>query len=176
MMILVAYDSRHGATRGIAERIARGLRLAGHHAEARPVLAVGDPADYDAAVIGSACYGSRWLRDSSEFVYRHRKVLARRPVWLFSSGPLGTGPADASGRGPRSAAVPVEIAEFTRELRPRGHEVFSGALDPSRLTLAERWRRSLPGGHAQLPAGDYRNWAQIDAWAACIARELAAAA
>jgi menaquinone-dependent protoporphyrinogen oxidase len=44
MMILVAYDSKHGATRGIAERIARGLRLAGHQAEARPVLAVGDPA------------------------------------------------------------------------------------------------------------------------------------
>jgi hypothetical protein len=34
----------------MAERIARGLRLVRHHAEARPVLAVGDPAD-DAIVI-----------------------------------------------------------------------------------------------------------------------------
>ena len=173
MMILVAYDSKHGATRDIARRIARGLRLAGHHAEARPVLAVGDPAGYDAVVIGSACYASHWLRDACEFVWRHHKVLARRPVWLFSSGPLG---ADAGGHDRRSAAVPVEIADFTPDIHPRGHEVFSGALDPRRLTLAERWLRMLPRSRALLPAGDFRDWGRIDAWAAGIARELAAAA
>jgi menaquinone-dependent protoporphyrinogen oxidase len=71
--------------------------------------------------------------------------------------------------------MPVEIAGFMREIHPRGHEVFPGALDPGRLTLAERWRRRLPRGRALLPAGDYRNWPQIDAWAACIARALTAA-
>ncbi len=175
-MILVAYDSKHGATWGIAERIARGLRLAGHRAQARPVLAVGDPADYDAVVIGSACYASHWRRDACEFVWRHHKVLARRPVWLFTSGPLGTGPVGPGAPESRPSTVPVEIADFIRDVHPRDHEVFSGALNPGRLTLTERWRRRLPGGRAQLPAGDFRDWAQIDAWAAGISRELAAAA
>ena len=36
MHVLVAYASRHGATQGIAERIADTLRAAGLEAEARP--------------------------------------------------------------------------------------------------------------------------------------------
>lgn len=37
MHVLVAYASRHGSTRGIAERIEERPQAAGHDADARPV-------------------------------------------------------------------------------------------------------------------------------------------
>jgi len=40
MSILVVYASKHGATQGIAERIAAKLGEAGQEAEARPAEAV----------------------------------------------------------------------------------------------------------------------------------------
>lgn len=58
MSTLVAYASKHGATQGIAERIATTLKAAGHEAEARPVEAVDDLTGYDAFVVGSAVYGT----------------------------------------------------------------------------------------------------------------------
>ena len=176
MSVLVVYASKHGATRGIAGRIAAGLRTAGCQAEVRPVQDAGDLAAYDAFVIGSAAYESHWRKEAAQFVRRNREVLAARPVWLFSSGPLGTGPADAKGRDLRTVTVPKEIPEFTQALHPRGHHVFFGALDPAKLTFAERSLRKLPAARAALPAGDFRDWPQIDDWAAGIARDLATAA
>jgi menaquinone-dependent protoporphyrinogen oxidase len=42
MSVLVVYASKHGATRGIAGRIAAGLRTAGCRAEVRSVQDTGD--------------------------------------------------------------------------------------------------------------------------------------
>jgi hypothetical protein len=43
-------------------------------------------------------------------------------VWLFSSGPLGTEPADAKGRDLRTVTVPKEIPEFTEALHIIGRD------------------------------------------------------
>ncbi len=175
MPVLVVYANKHGATRGIAGRIAASLRTAGCKADVRPVQDAGDLAAYDAFVIGSAAYELHWRKEATQFVRRNAKVLAARPVWLFSSGPLGTGPADAKGRDLRTVTVPKEIPEFTQALHPRGHHVFFGALDPAKLTLAERSLRKLPAARGALPDGDFRDWPEIDEWAAGIARDLATA-
>ena len=90
--------------------------------------------------------------------------------------PPGTEPADAKGRDLRTVTVPKEIPEFTQALHPRGHHVFFGALDPGKLTFAERSLRTLPAAARLFPAGDFRDWPEIDEWAAGIARELATAA
>src|ERR1035437_4150019 len=104
---------------------------------------------------------------------RNRAVLAGRPVWLFSSGPLGTEPTGAEGQDLTAAAEPKEIAGFKEAIAPRGHQVFFGVLDPGRLGLGERALRKLPAGRALLPEGDFRDWAQIEAWASGIARDPA---
>jgi menaquinone-dependent protoporphyrinogen oxidase len=175
MQILVAYASKHGATQGIAERIAERLAAAAYEAAVRPVAAVSDLAGYDAFVIGSATYAFHWRKEAAEFVRRHRENLAGRPVWLFSSGPLGSEAEDAKGRDLRAATEPREIGEFTEAIHPRGHRVFFGALDPGELTFAERSIRKLPAARAGLAEGDFRDWADIEDWASGIARELAGA-
>jgi menaquinone-dependent protoporphyrinogen oxidase len=175
MTVLVVYVSKHGATRQIAERIAATLTAGGQPADACPVENAGDVAGYDAFVIGAAAYYGHWLKPAAEFVRAHRALLADRPVWLFSSGPLGTETTDGQGRELREAALPKELGELDEATRARGHRVFFGALDPADLTLAERTVRRLPAGRGLLPEGDFRDWDDIDAWAGAIARELSGA-
>jgi len=169
MSILVAYAGKHGATQGIAET----LRAAGQDAEVRPVKAAGDLAGYEAVVLGSAAYCWSWLTEATEFVRRNRAVLADRPVWLFSSGPLGTAATDAQGRDLRVVAEPKEIAELREAINPRDHRVIFGALDRSKLGFAERVVAKMPASRALLPEGDFRDWQDLEAWAESIAHELA---
>jgi hypothetical protein len=43
------------------------------------------------------------------------------------------------------------------------------ALDPGKLSVAERSLRRLPAVRAALPEGDIRDWAEIEEWARAIA-------
>ncbi len=174
MKVLVAYASRHGATQGIAERIADTLGGLGLEAEARPAASVASVTEYDAFVVGSAAYLFHWLKEAREFVQHNHAVLAGKPVWLFSSGPLGTEPLNAKGIDQKVAAVPKEAAELIGAVHARDHHVFFGAYehDQKPMGLAERFVSIMPAAREALPAGDFRDWPEIDAWAAGIAAQL----
>ena len=174
MRVLVAYASRHGATQGIAERIAETLRSAGLEADVRPAHSIKDLATYDAFVIGSAAYMFHWLKDATQLVRRNRSVLRERPVWLFSSGPVGSEPLNKDGVDQKVAAVPREMPELQELVSARGHRVFFGVYlrDRKPSGLAERFMSLMPAMEG-LPEGDFRDWPEIDAWAIEIARELA---
>jgi menaquinone-dependent protoporphyrinogen oxidase len=131
MTILVAYASKHGATQGIAERIGATLQRLGHAVEVQPIDAVAQVEPYEAVVIGSAVYYGSWLKDATEFVSHYTATLAQRPVWLFSSGPLGAEIKDGQEQ-------PKEIAGFLSTIHPRDHRTFFGALDHSTLSFPER--------------------------------------
>jgi menaquinone-dependent protoporphyrinogen oxidase len=166
MNVLVAYASKYGSTKEIAERIAQQLRHHGLQAVARPVQDLDDLVDYDAFVVGSAVFGGHWMPEATEFVRNNRALLAHGPVWLFSSGPIGT-----TAKKYDRPADPKELGELRRAIRPWDHRVFFGAWDPSkldrgRLGLAERMIAKV------LPKGDFRDWQAIQAWAASIARTL----
>lgn len=173
MKFLVVYASSHGATHEIGERIATVLERHGHQAAVEDATRVSEPETYDAFVVGSAAYIGHWLPEAAEFVRREHKLLAAHPTWLFSSGPLGSEETDTKGRDVRSAAEPDEIDEFRRLIRPRGHRVFFGALDPRALRLRDRLIRSTPAGRSLLPEGDFRDWSEIEEWAADIASQFA---
>jgi menaquinone-dependent protoporphyrinogen oxidase len=170
--VLVAYATHHGATRGIAERIATTLTRTGLDASARSVTSAGDLDGYDAFVVGSAIYAFRWLGEGHNFVNRNRELLGRRPVWLFSSGPLGTATVDEKGQDVRQA--PREIASLSDLVRARDHRIFFGAYDPAAkpIGMLERITRAMPATRDLLPGGDFRDWDEIDAWATAIADEL----
>jgi menaquinone-dependent protoporphyrinogen oxidase len=172
--ILVAYATRHGATAGIAARLAARLRTRGHEADARPVGEIHDVSRYDAYVVGGAAYMFHWLGDATKFVERHRSVLADRPVWLFASGPVGTELVDKQGRDVLETTVPREFPHLRELVRPRGEKIFFGALDPNAkpIGIAERFMTLMPAAKASLPAGDFRDWPAIDAWADDIATAL----
>lgn len=172
--VLVAYASRHGATQGIAEQIARTLEESGLEVTLRQADEVQAVEGYDAFVIGSAAYMFHWLKEASGFVRRHRAHLAEHPVWLFSSGPVGTQTVDEKGRDVVEMSTPREFAEFAELIHPRGQQVFWGAYDPIAppVGLAERLVSRMPAARSALPAGDFRDWQAIAAWAQGIADEL----
>jgi menaquinone-dependent protoporphyrinogen oxidase len=172
MRVLIVHASRYGSTQGIAERIAATLEKRGLETTLRPVKDAGDPAGYDAVVIGSAAYYFHWMKKASEYVRRHCSGLAERPVWLFSSGPLGTSLTDDQGRDIRETTVPKEIAEFREMIHPREHRVFFGALRAKKLGLFHRLIFHMPAMRDGMPEGDFRDWADIDAWAAQIVDQL----
>ncbi|KXF88184.1 flavodoxin [Rhodococcus ruber Chol-4] len=173
MKVLVAYASRHGATAGIAERIAEVIRAEGHTADTVQLPAATSVDDYDACVVGSSAYLGHWEKAASAFVREHRDGLVARPVWLFTSGPLGTEEVDEQGQDVRESAAPRELPELTDAIAPREHHVFFGALDPKTLGVGARVMRKLPAGRKLLPEGDFRDWQEIEDWARSIVRALA---
>jgi menaquinone-dependent protoporphyrinogen oxidase len=174
MRVLIAYATRHGATAGIAERIAERLRADGLDADARPAAEVRDAAAYDAFVVGGAAYMFHWLGDATAFVDHHRELLAGAPTWLFSSGPIGTDLVDKHGRDVLETSMPKEFPRLRSQLHPRGERIFFGALDPDAkpVGIAERLMHAVPVGRDALPRGDFRDWPAIDAWADEVAASL----
>jgi menaquinone-dependent protoporphyrinogen oxidase len=177
MKILVAYASRHGATKGIAERVAQTMELRGHVVRLEPADQLSAVAGYDAFIIGAAAYAGHWLKGATAFVRKHHEVLASSPVWLFSSGPIGTDLVDAKGRDVLEASRPAEFAEFAGSIRPRDEAIFFGAFDPDAkpIGLMERFGAPflrIPAVREAMPAGDFRDWRQIEAWTEGIALEL----
>jgi menaquinone-dependent protoporphyrinogen oxidase len=173
MSVLVAYATKYGSTQGIAERIAATLTAEGLEVDLKPAGEVRDLSSYDAFVIGSAAFVGSWLKEAAELVRRNQRTLATSPVWLFSSGPLGTATKDPKGRDVLAAAVPKEFVEFAETIKPRGTQVFFGGLDHTKLRGAHRLFALVPASEKLLIEGDFRNWSLIEAWAKSIAHELA---
>lgn len=176
MKVLVAYASKYGSTEGIAERIGEALQRRGLQVDVSRCKDVPDVSGYDAYVVGSAAYIGKWRRDARKFVQRNAEELDGHPVWLFSSGPVGTDTVDAQGKDVLAEAAPKEFAEFDDLIHPRGRQVFFGAFHPDEIRGGDRIATWLPAVKDLLPAGDFRDWDAIDAWAVSIADELDAQA
>jgi menaquinone-dependent protoporphyrinogen oxidase len=173
MNVLVAYASKYGATKGIAERIGEHLRQRGLVVEVARCKDVDKASGYDAYVVGSAAYMFNWRKDARKFVKRNAELLAAHPVWLFSSGPLGTDTVDKDGNDVLAGAEPKQFTEFEKLIHPRGTRVFFGAFQLEELRGVDRMAKWAPA--VAMPVGDFRDWDAIDAWADSIADELATA-
>ncbi|HUN30611.1 MAG TPA: flavodoxin domain-containing protein [Trebonia sp.] len=172
VVVLVAYATGHGSTRGIAVHIADRLRQRGVDAKACAVADVLEVSSYEAVVLGSAIHGGKWLPEARQFADRNAATLRERPVWLFSVSTLGD---EESMFPPRVAnrlrALRKETPEMTQMqllLNPREHRNFAGAITRSQWPATGRAFFRATGGRY----GDHRNWPAIDAWADLIAQQL----
>jgi menaquinone-dependent protoporphyrinogen oxidase len=165
MKVLVSAATRYGATGEIAEAIGGVLSERGFDTPVIPPEEVGSIEDYDAVVLGSGVYAGHWLEPAKELVHRTEDALAARPVWLFSSGPVG----DPSRKlVQKMDEDPVDVAEILAATKARDHRVFAGKIDRKNLSFPER---------AMLMAfrgleGDIRDWDEIKGWASGIADAL----
>lgn len=160
--VLVATASRHGATAEIGEALAAGLRARELAARARPIEEVKDLDGCDAIVLGSAVYMGRWLKPARRFVRARADELAARPVWLFSSGPLGP----AGRRVPESE--PTDVPTLLAITGARSHTILPGRLELACLSPLER--AAVRAVHAEEQ--DSRDWGAVDALAGRIAADL----
>lgn len=166
MNVLVTAASREGATYGIAEAIGRTLRARGLDATVTAPDEVVDVAAYDGFVVGSAVYMGRWLEPATAFVHRLASTLSGRPVWLFSSGPVG----DPRRRlAQKMTADPVELPELLALTKARGHRIFPGRISGQDLRGPQRLSLLIFRGFD----GDWRDWPAVERWADEIADSLA---
>ena len=164
---LVAFGTKYGATTGIAEKIGDVLRGRGLEVDVVAASRAGDLAQYSAVVIGSGVYIGSWRKDAANFMKANEKKLAELPVWLFSSGPTGAGDPVALLKG---WTFPPGLQPTADNIQPRDIAVFGGALDMHRLNPVERFMIK----NVKAPAGDFRDWTAITAWASGIAETLVA--
>lgn len=158
--VLVIAASKHGSTLEIAEAIAVRIRSAGLEADVREPVAVNSLDEHDAVVLGSAVYASHWLPAALDVIDRFGDEFATRPVWLFSSGPVGEQPLPESR--------PNDVDDLAASIGARDHKIFAGSIDKEDLGLGERAVVKL----LRAPIGDYRDWKAIRRWAGGIAKAL----
>lgn len=149
--VLIAYGSKHGSTREIAEAIAEAFRADGVDAHVESALTA-DPRGARAVVVGAALYTGKVHPHAVRFLERYEDVLAELPLAVFGSGPRTLEPEDVTSslrqlRSGLRAAVP--------RLLPISIVAFGGAIDPHRL----RWPLS------RMQASDARDWDAIRDWA-----------
>lgn len=166
--MLVTAASMHGATAGIAGAIGEALAAHGLDISVIPPDHVHAVEEYDGVILGSAVYTGHWLKPVIDLVSRSREALARRPVWLFSSGPVGH-PDSKLTQG--MWKDPVSLPAIMKATNAWDHRMFAGRLDPKILS---RWHRAELLVLRGLE-GDFRDWAAIRQWADCIAREFSLA-
>ena len=153
MRVLVAYGSKMGGTRGLAEMLGADLTDLGHEVDVRPAKEVADVGPYEAAIVGGALYYFiSWHKDARAFVKRHYKALQQKPVWLFSSGPLDESATEKDIPPIKSVRKAID------QIGARGHVTFGGRLKEKQ---------------GSLPVGDWRDSDHVRSWAEEVSTELA---
>jgi menaquinone-dependent protoporphyrinogen oxidase len=160
MKVLVSAASKHGSTAEIAQAIGHALSAAGLEVDVRRPEDVATLAPYDGIVLGSGVYAGRWLGSMKKLIEREAAVLAFKPVWLFSSGPIGD--------PPEPDEEPADVTTLRETVHPIDHAIFPGKLDRHELGFAEKAIVSV----VHAAEGDFRTWQPIATWATTIARTL----
>lgn len=160
---LVAYGTKRGSTREIAEAIAKELKARGLETDCVEAKHVKSLKGYDTVVIGSGVYVNRWAKDARKLLARERKRLADRDLWVFSSGPCG----EIKEEDLESAwEEPPKVAKQAEKLGARDHVMFGGRLPVEPSNFVERAMvQSTPE-----EMRDLRDWDVIRSWARKIAK------
>jgi menaquinone-dependent protoporphyrinogen oxidase len=162
--VLVAYASKYGATKEIAEKIGEVLKQQGLQADISAVKSVKNLADYNTVIIGSALYMGMWRKEAINFLKTNEKLLAERHLWVFSTGPSGKGDPKELLKG---AILPNSIKQAIERIKPLDISVFHGMLDARKMNPFEKWMISK----LKAEFGDFRDWDMITAWAKKVAEE-----
>lgn len=148
--ILVAFATKHGSTREVAEAIAATLRERGLEADVQTAAKVKDVDGYRLVVLGAPLYTGKWHKDAHRFLRRHRSALEARPVAVFALGPRKP---PSEGTWPRSQEQLDGALAKHPWLAPAATALFGG-VDPPKKGKERR---------------DQRDWEAIARWVSEIA-------
>ncbi len=161
--VLIAYASRLGSTREIAQAIGEVLAQRGVSVDVLPVDEIQHLEGYQAVIAGGSIREEQWLPEAKRFVQIHRDALRQLPLLYFAVSGLMSNPTPEHFH---------EVYEYLSEVRaiaePLEVGIFAGSLDYNRLNHDQMIRVLSKG----LPEGDFRRWQDVRAWAEDVADRL----
>ena len=160
MDILVAYGSKYGSTRSIAERIAQVLNAAGHYATAEAASKSSALDAYQGVVLGSGVYAGRLHGDLLALLTAQRAALASRRVAVFTVS-MTAAEQDPAKR----ATAQAYLKPFAAALQPTQTACFSGMIEPANMPWLMRFVVKAMGAKPT----DARDWSAIESWAQALA-------
>ena len=150
------YGTRAGSTAEVAEFIGRKLSERHWSVDVAGVEGPKDLGSYQAVVIGSAIRKGSVLPEVRKFVRARRAELRMVPVAYFAvcmtlreDSPANRARASAYLDPLRSDVTPVRVG------------LFAGKMDYTKLDAGSKLMAKV----ARVPAGDFRDWKAIEAWA-----------
>jgi menaquinone-dependent protoporphyrinogen oxidase len=164
--VLIAYASKYGSTKEIAESIGGEFQKAGLQVDVLPVTRVQHLTSYQAVVLGSAIYIGKWQKEAVSFLEANKNTLASQKVWLFSSGPTGAGDPDKLLDG---KVLPKDVQKLMDLIHPQNLVVFHGNIDAGKINFMERFAVK---NIVKKPFGDFRDWNEIPNSARTILKTL----
>jgi menaquinone-dependent protoporphyrinogen oxidase len=154
-LILIAYGTKHGSTREVAEVLGDALSEHGLDVETLPAGEVRDVTRYAGVVVGGSLYMGRWHPESLAFVHHHALALSKVPFAVFAMGPRTLDPVEVSHSEEQLGHALAKVPQVD----PYAVAIFGGVVDPKKLRFPL----------SKLPASDARDWARIRAWAGEVA-------
>jgi menaquinone-dependent protoporphyrinogen oxidase len=150
--VLVAYATKRGSTREVANDVARVIRESGLEIEIYPAREVKSLDRYSAVILGGALYMGRWHKDARKLLKRKRHELASLPLAVFAMGPGSIEPEAIE----RARSQLTRALDAVPEVHPFSTAIFGGVIAKRKETV------------------DARDWDAIQAWAEALVHELSA--
>ncbi len=146
MKVLIAYTTKKGSTREVAERIGEVLESRGMDVIVADIKDKPDVDEFDATIVGAPVIMGSLLHSAPDFVTRHLKTLKEKPFACFALG--GTMKEDTEEN---RAIMLKKLSKITDKVEPVDIGLFGGRYEKK---------------------GDYRDWNAITAWAEVLAEKL----
>jgi menaquinone-dependent protoporphyrinogen oxidase len=164
--VLVAYASKAGSTSEVAAAIADVLSKSGADVTVERIKNVKDLSAYQAVVVGSLIRMGRWVSEAKSFVETNKSTLEKVPTAFFTT--CATLKEDNDSTRAEVAGYVEPIYEI---LKPVESGLFGGKMDTSKLNFLDRKIIEMMA-KGENPNGDYRNWNEINDWAAKLAPQM----
>jgi menaquinone-dependent protoporphyrinogen oxidase len=153
--ILIAYASKSGSTKEIAEFIGEELKLNEYIVDVVSVYDIKKLGHYDAVIVGSAVGGGNWLPAGRFFVEKFAKELDQKPLAIFTVCRL----LKEDNEENRIEAKKYS-ARIRQMVKPLIEGFFAGRVDSNKYSFTESMRIRM----ANIPQGDWRKWDLIKEW------------
>lgn len=165
MTILIAYATRAGSTREVADYLADLSRKHGREAVVKSVAEIRDVRPYSGVIVGSAVRMGNILPEAVNMVKRVQGQLAHTPTAYFAVClSVKEDMPEEQGK------VRESLSQLSEIHPPVSTALFAGKVDYS--TLSWFLRMVLSKGEKAIPEGDWRDWEAIRKWGEAVLPSL----
>jgi len=160
--VLVTYASKYGATKGVAEAIAKTLENNGTSVKVLAMVDVKDVSGYNLIVAGSAIQGGTWLPEAIQFMEKYKNEFNKTKLATFLVCMTLAMPGSEKYR----EHVSTWLEPLRRYAKPVKEGIFTGALDTDKMqSFGDRMKFKISVAMGVWKEGDHRDWNAIQLWA-----------